>query len=89
MQKYIGILNHTQLFSGVGEMFGEAYAAPESGALLNDVIAEEDSTVIFFVLTGVPCLMSFVKCVMKDFSDLIKMNFYYYKQPGILRFQAA
>ena len=29
-------------------MFGEAYAAPESGSLLNDVIAEEDSTVIFF-----------------------------------------
>lgn len=31
-----------------GEMFGEAYVAPESGSLLNDVIAEEDSTVIFF-----------------------------------------
>lgn len=33
---------------GIGEMFGEAYAAPDSGALLNDVIAVEDSTVIFF-----------------------------------------
>jgi CRP-like cAMP-binding protein len=32
----------------VGEMFGEAYVAPESGAILNDVIAEENSTVIFF-----------------------------------------
>ena len=32
----------------VGELFGEAYLAPESGALLNDVIASEDSTVIFF-----------------------------------------
>ena len=32
----------------VGEMFGEAYVAPESGALLNDVVAEEDSSVIFF-----------------------------------------
>lgn len=32
----------------IGEMFGEAYIAPESGALLNDVIAVEDSTVIFF-----------------------------------------
>lgn len=31
-----------------GEMFGEAYAAPESGALLNDVVAVEDSTVVFF-----------------------------------------
>ena len=32
----------------VGEMFGEGYAAPESGALLNDVVAIEDSSVIFF-----------------------------------------
>ncbi len=32
----------------VGEMFGEAYVAPESGAILNDVIAVEDSVVIFF-----------------------------------------
>ena len=31
-----------------GEMFGEAYVAPESGALLNDVVAVEDSTVLFF-----------------------------------------
>lgn len=34
----------------VGEMFGEAYVAPESGALLNDVVAVEDSEVIFFDL---------------------------------------
>ena len=32
----------------IGEMFGEAYAAPDSGALLNDVVAAVDSTVIFF-----------------------------------------
>ena len=32
----------------VGEMFGEAYSSPESGALLNDVVAMEDSSVIFF-----------------------------------------
>ena len=32
----------------VGEMFGEAYVAPESGAIMNDVLAVEDSTVIFF-----------------------------------------
>lgn len=32
----------------VGEMFGEGYAAPESGALLNDVVAVEASSVIFF-----------------------------------------
>lgn len=33
-----------------GEMFGESYIAPESGALLNDVVAITDSTVIFFDL---------------------------------------
>ena len=27
----------------IGEMFGEAYVAPESGSLLNDVVAEEDT----------------------------------------------
>lgn len=32
----------------IGEMFGEAYVAPESGALINDVVATEDSSVIFF-----------------------------------------
>ena len=32
----------------VGEMFGEAYAAQDSGALLNDVVAVEDSAVILF-----------------------------------------
>ena len=32
----------------VGDMFGEAYLAPQSGALLNDVVAVEDSAVIFF-----------------------------------------
>ena len=33
---------------GVGEIFGEAYVAPESGALLNDVVALENSAVFFF-----------------------------------------
>lgn len=32
----------------VGDMFGEAYVTPNSGPLLNDVVAVEDSTVIFF-----------------------------------------
>lgn len=32
----------------VGELFGEAYAAPNSGVLLNDVVAVKDSTVILF-----------------------------------------
>lgn len=33
---------------GVSEMFGEAYAAPDSGAMLNDVLAVEDSMVLCF-----------------------------------------
>lgn len=41
-----------------GELFGEAYAAPDSGALRNDVVAAEDSTAVFFdirrVLTVCP-----------------------------------
>lgn len=32
----------------VGEMFGEAYIAPQSDALINDVVAQQDSAVIFF-----------------------------------------
>ena len=32
----------------VGEMFGEAYITPESGALIHDVVAVENSSVIFF-----------------------------------------
>ena len=35
---------------GAGEVFGEAYVAPGSGAMLNDVAAVEDSAVIFFDL---------------------------------------
>ncbi len=31
-----------------GETFGEAYVAPNSGALLHDVVAMDDSTVLFF-----------------------------------------
>ena len=38
------IVNHIS----AGEMFGEAYIAPESGPILNDVIALEDSVVMFF-----------------------------------------
>lgn len=38
------IVNHIS----AGEMFGEAYIAPESGPILNDVIALEDSDVMFF-----------------------------------------
>jgi len=33
---------------GVGELFGEAYLAPESGTARNDIIASKDSTVVSF-----------------------------------------
>lgn len=33
---------------GIGEMFGEAYTAPESGPLINDILSVDDSVVIFF-----------------------------------------
>ena len=46
-----------------GELFGEAYAAPDSGALRNDVLAAEDSTAVFFdihrVLTVCPSACRF------------------------------
>ena len=48
---------------GVGEIFGEAYASPDSGPLLNDVIAVEDSAVFFFdvkkVITTCPSACRF------------------------------
>ena len=47
----------------VGEMFGEAYLPKSSGSLLNDVVATQDSTVIFFdlgrVLTVCPSACRF------------------------------
>ena len=55
---------------GVGEMFGEAYIAPDSGAILNDVIAQEDSGVIFFdvqrILTTCPSACRFHSIVIKN-----------------------
>lgn len=55
---------------GVGEMFGEAYAAPESGPLLNDVLAVEDSAVIFLdigrLLTVCPNGCKFHEAAVKN-----------------------
>lgn len=60
------ILGHVS----VGEMFGEAYAAPESGALMNDVVAIEPSTVIFFdakrVITTCPSACPFHARVVQN-----------------------
>lgn len=54
----------------VGEMFGESYIAPESGALLNDVIAEENSAVLFFdihkILTVCPSACKFHAMVIQN-----------------------
>ena len=53
-----------------GEMFGEAYAAPDSGAILNDVVAIEDSAIIFFdvnkILTVCPSACKFHSIVIKN-----------------------
>ena len=55
---------------GVGEMFGEAYLAPESGAILNDVVAEEPSEVIFFdvrkIITVCPSACRFHSMVVQN-----------------------
>ena len=54
----------------VGEMFGEAYVAPDSGTVLNDVVAIEKSTVIFFdvkrILTTCPSACRFHNIVVKN-----------------------
>ena len=54
----------------VGEMFGEAYVSPESGALLNDVVAVEDSAVLFFdiqrILTVCPSACKFRSLTVKN-----------------------
>ncbi len=54
----------------VGEMFGEGYAAPESGVLLNDVVAVEESSVIFFdvrrILTTCSCACRFHNITLQN-----------------------
>ena len=54
----------------VGEMFGEAYVAPEGSALLNDVVAVEDSAVIFFdvkrIVTTCPSACRFHALVVQN-----------------------
>ena len=53
-----------------GEMFGEAYVAPESGVLLNDVVALEDSVVILFdvkkILTTCPSACHFHSLIIQN-----------------------
>ena len=52
------------------EMFGEAYAAPDSSPMLNDVLAVEDSAVIFFdvnrIITVCPSACRFHSMVVRN-----------------------
>ncbi len=54
----------------VGELFGESYISPDSGPILNDVVAVEDSTVIFFdvnrVITTCSSACRFHAAVVKN-----------------------
>ena len=53
-----------------GEMFGEAYIVPSSGPLMNDVIAIEESAVLFFdmerILTVCPSVCPFHTRLVKN-----------------------
>ena len=54
----------------VGEMFGESYVAAESGTVLNDVVAVEKSTVIYFdvkrILTTCSSACRFHQAVVRN-----------------------
>lgn len=54
----------------VGEMFGEAYVSPDSGTLLNDVVAVVDSSVMFFdihrILSVCPSACKFHSLTVKN-----------------------
>ena len=60
-------------------MFGEAYVSPDSGALLNDVVAVKDSSVIFFdiyrILSVCPSACKFHSLVIKNlFFEISEKN---------------
>ena len=63
----------------VGEMFGEAYVSPESSSLLNDVVAVEESTAIFFdvkrIITTCPSACRFHSMVVQNmFFEISEKN---------------
>ena len=63
--------NHSILSRiAVGDMFGEAYVAPDSGVILNDVIAIEDSAVVLFdvkrIITTCPSACRFHSMVVHN-----------------------
>ena len=53
-----------------GEIFGEAYAAPDSGPLLNDVVATENSVIFFFdierILSACPTACKFHSTIIQN-----------------------
>ncbi len=59
----------------VGEMFGEAYVSSESSILLNDVVAIENSTVMFFdvkrIITTCPSACRFHSMVVQNMFFII------------------
>lgn len=57
----------------VGETFGDAYIAPGSGAITNDVVAIEDSSVIFFDVKKVMTVCS----SMCRFHSMVVQNLFY------------
>ena len=58
---------------GAGEIFGEAYVAPENGALMNDVIAAQDSSVFFFDVKRVITTCSSACC----FHTMVVQNLFF------------
>lgn len=60
-------------YISTGELFGEAYATPDSGVLLNDVVALEDSVVMAFDVKRIfaPCSTS---C---RFHSMVVQNLFY------------
>ncbi len=57
-------------YVGRGDMFGEAYASPDHNIMLNDVVAVENSTVLFFdvdrILSVCPTGCKFHSTVMRN-----------------------
>ncbi len=56
-----------------GEMFGEAYIAPDSGTLMNDVVAAADSTILLF---DIERILSVCQTACPFHTQLLKNLFY-------------
>lgn len=58
---------------GVGELFGEAYAAPDSGTLQSDVVAAEDSVLLLF---DAACLLTTCSSACRFHAQVVHNLFY-------------